>query len=214
MEKLLRKFHSQRGETMLMALLLFLVGVMVSAVILAAAISAESDAKAAREEQQAYLTVSSAAELFRDAIQSGSGRYREIVTKTYSGTQLQGTKTEKQNASGPFSEIFNNVIPTLLTSPTTFRKTYTLSMTGLEDVTMELSIQPKQGDNDQFILTAVFYNDPEGKHPCKMTLTALGVKTISTEQKWGNYWEQYEATTTEIKWSQLTITRPRTQTGG
>ena len=86
-------------------------------------------------------------------------------------------------------------------------------MAGVEDVTMELSIQPKQGNNDQFILTAVFYNDPEGKHPCKMTLTALGVKTISTEQKWGNYWEQYEATTTEMKWSQLTITRPRTRTG-
>ena len=214
MEKLLRKFHSQRGETMLMALLLFLVGVMVSAVILAAAISAESDAKAAREEQQAYLTVSSAAELFRDALQSGSGGYREIVTKTYSGTQLQGTKTEKQNASGPFSEIFNKVIPPLLKSPSTYQKPFTLSMDGLEDVTMELSIQPKQGDNDQFILTAVFYNDPEGKHPCKMTLTALGVKTVSTEQKWGNYWEQYEATTTEMKWSQLTITRPRTQTGG
>lgn len=213
MEKLLRKLHSQRGETMLMALLLFLVGVMVSAVILAAAISAESDAKAAREEQQAYLTVSSAAELFRDALQSGSGGYQEIVTKTYWGTQLQETKTEEQNASGPFSEIFNNVIPTLLTSPTTFQKTYTLRMTGLDDVTMELSIQPKQGDNDQFTLTAVFYNDPEGKHPCKMTLTALGVKTVSTEQKWGNYWEQYKATTTEIKWSQLTITRPRTQTG-
>lgn len=214
MEKLLKKLHSQRGETMLMALLLFLVGVMVSAVILAAAISAESDAKAAREEQQAYLTVSSAAELFRDAIQSGSGGYREIVTKTYSGTQLQGTKTEKQNASGPFSEIFNKVIPPLLKSPSTYQKPFTLSMDGLEDVTMELSIQPKQGDNDQFILTAVFYNDPEGKHPCKMTLTALGVKTVSTEQKWGNYWEQYEATTTEMKWSQLTITRPRTQTGG
>ena len=213
MGKILKKLHSQRGETMLMALLLFLVGVMVSAVILAAAISAESDAKAAREEQQAYLTVSSAAELFRDSIQSGSGGYREIVTETYSGSQLQGTKTEKQNASGPFSEIFNNVIPTLLKSPSTYQKPFTLSMDGLEDVTMELSIQPKQGDNDQFILTAVFYNDPEGKHPCKMTLTALGVKTISTEQKWGNYWEQYEATTTEIKWSQLTITRPRTQTG-
>lgn len=213
MGKILKKLHSQRGETMLMALLLFLVGVMVSAVILAAAISAESDAKAAREEQQAYLTVSSAAELFRDALQSGSGGYREIVTKTYSGTQLQGTKTEKQNASGPFSEIFNKVIPPLLKSPSTYQKPFTLSMDGLEDVTMELSIQPKQGDNDQFILTAVFYNDPEGKHPCKMTLTALGVKTVSTEQKWGNYWEQYEATTTEMKWSQLTITRPRTQTG-
>ena len=215
MGKILKKLHSQRGETMLMALLLFLVGVMVSAVILAAAISAESDAKAAREEQQAYLTVSSAAELFRDAIQSGSGRYREIVTKTYSGTQLQGTKTEKQNASGPFSEIFNKVIPTLLTSPTTFRKTYTLSMDGLEDVTMELSIQPKQGDNDQFILTAVFYNDPEGKHPCKMTVRFTGATTVENTDWADDYTgNHYYATTTKIKWTFKIIERPRTQTGG
>ncbi len=215
MGKILKKLHSQRGETMLMALLLFLVGVMVSAVILAAAISAESDAKAAREEQQAYLTVSSAAELFRDAIQSGSGRYREIVTKTYSGTQLQGTKTEKQNASGPFSEIFNNVIPTLLTSPTTFRKTYTLSMDGLEDVTMELSIQPKQEDNTQFTLTAVFYNDTEGKHPCQMTVGFGGTTNVKYTD-WGDDYtgNHYYATTTEIKWTGATITRPRTQTGG
>lgn len=215
MGKILKKLHSQRGETMLMALLLFLVGVMVSAVILAAAISAESDAKAAREEQQAYLTVSSAAELFRDAIQSGSGRYREIVTKTYSGTQLQGTKTERQNASGPFSEIFNNVIPTLLTSPTTFRKTYTLSMTGLEDVTMELTIQPKQEDNTQFTLTAVFYNDTEGKHPCQMTVGFGGTTNVKYTD-WGDDYtgNHYYATTTEIKWDQPTITRPRTKTGG
>ena len=212
MEKLLKKLHSQRGETMLMALLLFLVGVMVSAVILAAAISAESDAKAAREEQQAYLTVSSAAELFRDSIQSGSGGYREIVTKTYSGTQLQGTKTEKQNASGPFSEIFNNVIPTLLKSPSTYQKPFTLSMDGLEDVTMELSIQPKQGDNDQFTLTAVFYNDPEGDHPCRMTVTFTG-ETTQTPTDWYDSGLRYEATTTEIKWTGATITRPRTQTG-
>ena len=83
MEKLLRKFHSQRGETMLMALLLFLVGVMVSAVILAAAISAESDAKAAREEQQAYLTVSSAAELFRDELEIALKRLKIINKEKY-----------------------------------------------------------------------------------------------------------------------------------
>lgn len=215
MEKLLRKFHSQRGETMLMALLLFLVGVMVSAVILAAAISAESDAKAAREEQQAYLTVSSAAELFRDAIRSGSGGYQEIVTKTYSGTQLQGTKTEKQNASGPFSEIFNKVIPTLLKSPSTYQKPFTLSMDGLEDVTMELTIQPKQEDNTQFTLTAVFYNDTEGKHPCQMTVGFGGTTNVKYTD-WGDDYtgNHYYATTTEIKWDQPTITRPRTQTGG
>ena len=212
MGKILKKLHSQRGETMLMALLLFLVGVMVSAVILAAAISAESDAKAAREEQQAYLTVSSAAELFRDAIQSGSGGYREIVTKTYSDAQLQETKTEKQNASGPFSEIFNKVIPTLLKSPSTYQKPLTLSMDGLEDVTMELSIQPKQGDNDQFTLTAVFYNDPEGDHPCRMTVTFTG-ETTQTPTHWYDSGLRYEATTTEIKWTGATITRPRTQTG-
>ena len=215
MEKLLRKLHSQRGETMLMALLLFLVGVMVSAVILAAAISAESDAKAAREEQQAYLTVSSAAELFRDAIQSGSGGYREIVTKTYSDAQLQETKTEKQNASGPFSEIFNNVIPTLLKSPSTYQKPFTLSMTGLEDVTMELSIQPQQGNNDVFDLAAVFYNDPEGKHPCQMTVRFTGTTTVENTDWADDYTgNHYYATTTKIKWTFKIIERPRTQTGG
>ena len=220
MGKILKKLHSQRGETMLMALLLFLVGVMVSAVILAAAISAESDAKAAREEQQAYLTVSSAAELFRDAIQSGdSGGYREIVTKTYAynywgGAYLYDTKTEKQNASGPFSEIFNNVIPKLLESPTTFRKPYTLSMDGLEDVTMELSIQPKQGDNDQFTLTAVFYNDPEGDHPCRMTVRFTGTTTVENTDWADDYTgNHYYATTTKIKWTFKIIERPRTQTG-
>ena len=214
MEKLLKKLHSQRGETMLMALLLFLVGVMVSAVILAAAISAESDAKAAREEQQAYLTVSSAAELFRDSIQSGSGGDREIVPQTYSGTQLQGTKTEKQNASGPFSEIFNNVIPTLLKSPSTYQKPFTLSMDGLEDVTMELSIQPKQGDNDQFTLTAVFYNDPEGDHPCRMTVRFTGTTTVENTDWADDYTgNHYYATTTKIKWTFKIIERPRTQTG-
>ena len=215
MGKILKKLHSQRGETMLMALLLFLVGVMVSAVILAAAISAESDAKAAREEQQAYLTVSSAAELFRDAIQSGdSGGYREIVTKTYSGTQLQGTKTEKQNASGPFSEIFNKVIPSLLKSPSTYQKPFTLSMDGLEDVTMELSIQPQQGNNDVFDLAAVFYNDPEGKHPCQMTVRFTGTTTVENTDWADDYTgNHYYATTTEIKWTIVAITRPRTRTG-
>lgn len=215
MGKILKKLHSQRGETMLMALLLFLVGVMVSAVILAAAISAESDAKAAREEQQAYLTVSSAAELFRDAIQSGdSGGYQEIVTKTYSGTQLQGTKTEKQNASGPFSEIFNKVIPSLLKSPSTYQKPFTLSMDGLEDVTMELSIQPQQGNNDVFDLAAVFYNDPEGKHPCQMTVRFTGTTTVENTDWADDYTgNHYYATTTEIKWTIVAITRPRTRTG-
>ena len=203
---------------MLMALLLFLVGVMVSAVILAAAIGAEADAKAAREEQQAYLTVSSAAELFRDAIQSGSGGYQEIVTKTYAynywgGLYLTESKTEKRNASGAFSEIFNSVIPTLLTSSTMFQKTYTLSMKDLENVTMELTIQPKQEDNDQFTLTAVFYNDPEGKHPCRMTVTFTG-ETTKTPTDWYDSGLRYEATTTEIKWTGAAITRPRTQTGG
>lgn len=215
MEKLLKKLHSQRGETMLMALLLFLVGVMVSAVILAAAISAESDAKAAREEQQAYLTVSSAAELFRDAIEDGSGGYQEIVTAVYRDYYrgYQAISTSRQEAEGAFSEIFNKVVPSLLTSPTTFQKTYTLSMSDLEDVTMELTIQPKQGNNDQFTLTAVFYNDIQGDHPCRMTVTFMG-ETTPTETFWYTNGQAYKAVTTEIKWTQPTITRPRTQTGG
>ena len=70
MQAIRRKLNSQRGASMLMALLLMLVGIMVSAVIISAATSAAVNKRSEKEQQQAYLAVNSAAELVRDDFQS------------------------------------------------------------------------------------------------------------------------------------------------
>ena len=58
MQAIRRKLNSQRGASMLMALLLMLVGIMVSAVIISAATSAAVNKRSEKEQQQAYLAVS------------------------------------------------------------------------------------------------------------------------------------------------------------
>ena len=84
----LKKIRSSQGATMLMALLLMLVGLMVSAVVISAAVSTVAGIRTGEEQQQAYLTVESAAQLFRDTLE-GSGRKYEILTdKKYSDLTL------------------------------------------------------------------------------------------------------------------------------
>ena len=90
MQAIRRKLNSQKGASMLMALLLMLVGIMVSAVIISAATSAAVNKRSEKEQQQAYLAVSSAAELVRDDFQSLTGRYKDVTTTV---THADGTTT-------------------------------------------------------------------------------------------------------------------------
>ena len=67
MDALRRNLHDQRGVSMLMALLLMLVALMVSAVVVAGASSAVSALRTDQKQEQAALTVTSAAELIRNS---------------------------------------------------------------------------------------------------------------------------------------------------
>lgn len=68
-----KKLKSRSGATILMALLFFLVAAMVSAVIISAATTATKTLKTRRDNQQAYLTCSSAAEYLRDLLLGKEG---------------------------------------------------------------------------------------------------------------------------------------------
>ena len=68
-----KKLKSRSGATILMALLFFLVAAMVSAVIISAATTATKTVKTRRDNQQAYLTCSSAAEYLRDLLLGKEG---------------------------------------------------------------------------------------------------------------------------------------------
>ncbi len=77
----MKKMHSKKGATLLLALLLLLASTMVSTVILTAVTSITKNIRNDRELQQDYLTVSSAAEFLRDNI---AGDSCKLVKTTYS----------------------------------------------------------------------------------------------------------------------------------
>lgn len=88
----MKKCTDRKGITILMALLLLLVASMVSVVILTAATTAARHISNDRQSQQAYLTVSSAAELLRDDILSSG--YEQKVTRrpTATGSYIERTE--------------------------------------------------------------------------------------------------------------------------
>ena len=80
MKNIRLKLNNNEGKTILMALFLLLVAIVVSVVIITAATTAAHQLNDNKESQQAYLTVSSAAELFRDETE---GKKYEHILKTY-----------------------------------------------------------------------------------------------------------------------------------
>ena len=99
MKRLSKKLHSQRGASILLALLLFLVCAMVAASILAAAVSNAGKVRSNRVEQQKYLTLSSAIRLVADELQKAeyTGKYKiyewtvTTVSKDAAGNEISSS---------------------------------------------------------------------------------------------------------------------------
>lgn len=72
MTSLSQKLHSQRGASILLALMFFLICGFVGAVVLGSAVTNAEKVQGRTEEQQAYYAVSSAALLIRDALDGAS----------------------------------------------------------------------------------------------------------------------------------------------
>ena len=182
MQVIRRKLNSQKGASMLMALLLMLVGIMVSAVIISAATSAAVNKRSEKEQQQAYLAVNSAAKLVRDDFQSLTGRYKDVTTTV---THTDGTTTTTKDtikATCAVGDMINDIgawfIDVNTTSP--YVKTYTFSVDGYEDVSAEILVSVDTGSDGSskvYNLTATFTNGMGSEHPCRMVLTMEGKLT-------------------------------------
>lgn len=117
-----KKLKSRSGATILMALLFFLVAAMVSAVIISAATTATKTVKTRRDNQQAYLTCSSAAEYLRDLLLDKEGY--KVVFKYYYTVDGNGkehiesdTKDRNDNAArenGDIAIIVDNLFAKVL----------------------------------------------------------------------------------------------------
>ena len=93
-----------------MALFLLLVAVVVSVVIITAAATAAHQLNDNKEAQQAYLTVSSAAELFRDETE---GKKYEHILKTYTknseGVPDKPSEVNEIRPEGSFSKLLTEI---------------------------------------------------------------------------------------------------------
>ena len=187
MRAIRKKLHSSRGASMMMALLLLLVAVMVAAVILAAATTAAASVRTDRAQQQAYLTVSSAAQLMRDSILADSKYQKTTLTVNYQGYTPREPETDQIDrvpVTEPFGSLLNDAIETVLAGAgNTFHRTYRLTIDGYADVSAEVFFAQKERVSDAkqvYQLTVklssedggVTEGNPAG-HPCRMTLTML-----------------------------------------
>ena len=209
MKTICQKLRSDRGSSMVLALFLMLVALMVSHTILAAAATAGQNVVQQRESQQAYLTVSSAAETFRDSVLSFSGdkSFRRVVETRYtdaSKEHIAETTVSFTSLQGPFSAELEEALKHLMTFGTAYTKTYTIQVEGYEDVSMEMTLdKDPDSDNGKYVLTAVFSNAVPGQPipdaPCRMKVTIRGNTDSVTDeagQDESNIWTRRTVTWT------------------
>lgn len=166
MKSVFHKLQDNKGSSMILAMFLMLVSLMVSNTILAAAASASRSFLTQTDRQQSYLTVSSAAQVFRNSMETGNCNYsRTIVTVASGGTDTE----EKQAMSGPFSREIGDAVEALLGAyaATGYEKDYliTVGSSAEEFEPMKLNLRLEKTDSEDdtatvkdCLLTATFSN--------------------------------------------------------
>ena len=215
MRNLLKILHNSSGASMMMALLLLLVALMVSAVIIAAAFSSALSLRSDRAQQQAYLTVSSAAELMRDKLAGGSCHYETVEKRIYTSENRLDTPivtTSDKHANGAFSKILYAAIEHVQTYDAPFRsKTYTITAENYDPVTMDVFLKREADlDGNPCYRLTVWFTGGQSPNQCRLVLTMDGLEsteTSSTVLGSGDTRRFQDILTTTIDWQNASIQR-------
>lgn len=155
MQSIKKKLHSQSGASFLFALLAFLVASMVAITIITAAVTSMKRIYSDREEQQAHLTLTSAARLIRDEM--GNTRY---IIKTITSTDSSGIpNTEKiTDAEGTFAAEMKEAVESVDTYGSQYKSNstaFTLRVDGLDMNPVDVSfiMQAEEGEKYKVIFT-------------------------------------------------------------
>lgn len=184
MTALRKKLHTSRGATMLMALLLLLVAMMVSITLFTAAMTGYKTIRNDHESEQAVLTLSSAAELFRDAVMHTD--CKTVFTSYYGDanyTYFIETQTQTQT-SGDLADILAPMLTSLSATQTTYTANCTVTADGYEPIEVAFSAKRGKYDKDSrvytYSITAVFTGTFAGEER-RMVLTMVGTPKMETQ---------------------------------
>lgn len=132
---MVNKLKSNRGATMILALALFLICVMVSSIILVVAASSSGRVSQQVEEQQAYLAVSSAA----DIVATELNRCNKYILEN--GVELVG----ETDLTGVFAELVNKAAFSVFMMNTEYTDTIKMAMTVPDDRLSDAECSFKMG---------------------------------------------------------------------
>jgi len=138
----MKKLNTNNGATMLMALLFMLVAVVVSVVTVTAAISATQTISKDREQQQAYLTVSSAAQFLREEIVGQSYVIEETKYYEDSSYKIESSRTDIaviNSFDGSLSEVLDDCVKKALNG-IEYETEFVISVEGMDPVDVILRI--------------------------------------------------------------------------
>ena len=185
MKSMIHKLQDNKGSSMILALFLMLVSLMVSNTILAAAASASRSFLTQTDRQQSYLTVSSAAQVFRDSVATGNCNYsRTVIT-----VEGAADKEEKGAMSGPFSQEIGDAVEALLRAyaATGYERDYliTVGSSAEEFEPMNLHLRLEKTDSEKGTSTA---------QDCLLTATFSNVLPQSTAAMVSGYTPPYAPT--------------------
>ena len=220
MKNIYLKLNSNEGKTILMALFLLLVAVVVSVVIITAATTAAHQLNDNKEAQQAYLTASSAAELFRDEIRNKEYKHT-LRTYTAEIDNIE-QKPPEETVSGPdgafkdlLTEIAENIKNSSPLNSNTKEATVKINKPAGAENSVSFDINPVKVDDNTVSENSYTMNisfEAAGKKSdeqgYKMNLSLPVTKTISTSSGLTDD-SKYSVTTTEttVTFGNGTITR-------
>lgn len=134
MKSIIRKTKDNSGATIIMALLFMLICVMISTVLLATAGTASRDVSRQREQQRAYLAVSSAINVLKDEIESCK------FSKNFDPDTLVNTKT----GSAPSLLLLKTALGNAKSEKAT-DTSFQLSCNGNEDLNVNVRFKMTEG---------------------------------------------------------------------
>ena len=222
----MKKLKNERGESILMALLLILLAMAVGAAILTAAVSAAHHMKSDREAQQNYLTVSSAAELIRDSI--AGDKYERTMTETHKTLRDEAGNITGENVSYSANVTKPTGIMGAWLSACIENGNENNEYASLKDFSDTIEVDLKIDDHTSLrTVKAVFSAQKDGKiqvqlylkpeegktNDCRMTLTMQGTLTKADPEyrsAGDDYWYTYKTT---VKWEPQRITKGIEVTG-
>lgn len=227
MKNIRLKLNNNEGKTILMALFLLLVAIVVSVVIITAATTAAHQLNDNKEAQQAYLTVSSAAELFRDETE---GKKYEHILKTYTknseGISDKPSEVNEIRPEGSFRGLLTEISKAIIADNTLNNGSdlYKETVISVNNSSSSYSFEQVKAKIYIQSISANFYNmdisfETAGKNKDEQGYKLnLNLPVTKSEQSISGITEDNNysvmTTTTTVTFGKGTVTRPGIITDG